>query len=72
MNDLTLKNEIWEILETIDTNLHDESFYADKIYKLHIQCEIDLLKDCIEHPQKPGYKRHDILKKIDELELKLI
>ena len=52
--------------------MQDESYYADKIYKLHIQCEIDLLKDCIEHPQKPGYKRHDILKKIDELELKLI
>jgi hypothetical protein len=69
MNDLTIKNEIQEILENLDTNLHDESYYVNKIFKLFIQSQIDLLKEFIEHPTKPGYKRHDVLKKINELEL---
>jgi len=34
-----------------------------------IQAQIDILKEHIEHPNKPGYKRHDILEKIKELEL---
>jgi hypothetical protein len=29
---------------------------------------INELKKCIEHPRKPGYKRHDILDRIKELE----
>ncbi len=36
-----------------------------------IQAQIDILKEHIEHPKKPGYKRHDILDKIKELESKL-
>ena len=36
-----------------------------------IQGQIEILKEHIEHPNKPGYKRHDILEKIKELELKL-
>ena len=30
------------------------------------------LKEFVEHPTKPGYRRHDVLKKIHELETKLI
>jgi hypothetical protein len=44
------------------------SIPAKKIYKLHLQSQIDLLKEFIEHPMKPGYKRHDVLNKIKELE----
>jgi hypothetical protein len=36
-----------------------------------IQAQIDILKEHIEHPTKPGYKRRDILGKIKELESKL-
>lgn len=38
------------------------------IYKLHLQSQIELLESCIEHPTKPGYKRHDILNKIKEVQ----
>ena len=47
------------------------SIPAKKIYKLHLQSQIDLLKEFIEHPMKPGYKRHDVLNKIKELEKQL-
>jgi len=33
-----------------------------------IQGQIEILKEHIEHPNKPGYKRHDILDKIKSLE----
>ncbi len=33
--------------------------------------QIKLLKSVIEHPTKPGYKRHDVLAKITELEKEL-
>jgi len=36
-----------------------------------IQAQIDILNKHIEHPSKPGYKRHDILNKIKELKSKL-
>ena len=29
---------------------------------------VAVLKEHVEHPKKPGYKRHDILDKINELE----
>ncbi len=44
---------------------------AKKIYKLHLQSQIDLLKEVIEHPMKPGYRRHDVLDKIKKLEKQL-
>ena len=64
--------KIQNIIENIDTNLHDEIYYANNLYILHLQDQIDLLKEFIEHPTKPGYKRHDVLKKIHEFEIKLI
>ncbi len=36
-----------------------------------LQAQIDVLKNHIEHPTKPGYKRHDILNKIKELQQEL-
>jgi hypothetical protein len=36
--------------------------------KRFIQGQIDILNEHIEHPNKPGYKRHDILDKIKYLE----
>ena len=62
------------IKEIIETEFFREAEFdwsipAKKIYKLHLQSQIDLLKEVIEHPMKPGYKRHDILNKINELNL---
>jgi hypothetical protein len=39
--------------------------------KLIIQAQIDILSEHIEHPNKPGYKRKDILDKIKLLKNKL-
>jgi hypothetical protein len=64
MNELTLKNEILEILCNIDTNLHDESYYADKINKIYIQSQIDLFKEFIEIAEKRNYNNiayHNLL-----------
>ena len=36
-----------------------------------LEFAIEQLKEHIEHPTKPGYKRHDVLAKIKELEKKL-
>jgi hypothetical protein len=75
MNDLTLKNEIRDIIETLDTNLHDESHYVNKIFKLHVQSEIDLLKEFIEIADKRNYNNiayHNLLYyKITQLQDKL-
>jgi len=32
-----------------------------------IKAQIEILESCIEHPNKPGYKRHDIINKIKAL-----
>ena len=48
------------------------SIPAKKIYRLHLQSQIELLKEVIEHPMKPGYRRHDVLDKIKILEKQLI
>ena len=60
------------IVEIIETEFFREdnwnwSIPAKKIYKLHLQSQIDLLMEVIEHPTKPGYKRHDVLDKIKNL-----
>lgn len=70
-NDIFDYFEILNIIENIDSNLHDSCEYADKIYRLHIQSQINLLEECVEHPRKPGYRRHDILYKIKNLKKKL-
>ena len=36
-----------------------------------LEFAIEQLKEHIEHPTKPGYKRHDVLAKSKELEQKL-
>ena len=59
------------ILENIDTNLHDMDYYAEELYKLHLQSQIDLLGTVIEHPNKPNYKRHDVIDKIKQLKKQL-
>lgn len=64
------------IKEIIETEFFREAEFdwsipAKKIYKLHLQSQIDLLKEVIEHPMKPGYRRHDVLDKIKILEKQL-
>ena len=39
-----------------------------EVSKLICNFAIEQLKQHIEHPNKPGYKRHDILDKIKEIE----
>jgi len=53
--------EVKELLLTIESENE----------KRVIQAQINILKEHIEHPTKPGYKRHDVLEKIKELELNL-
>ena len=53
--------EVKELLLTIESENE----------KRLLQAKIDILKEHIEHPTKPGYKRHDVLEKIKELELNL-
>jgi hypothetical protein len=36
-----------------------------------LQAQIDILECHIEHPNKPGYKRHDILDTIKDLKTQL-
>ena len=36
-----------------------------------IQAQIDVLKQHIEHPTKPGYRRHDVLNSIKEFQQQL-
>jgi flagellar biosynthesis chaperone FliJ len=36
-----------------------------------IQGQIDVLRQHIEHPTKPGYRRHDVLNSIKKLEQQL-
>ena len=44
-----------------------ESIHERKL----IEGQIAVLKDCLYHPNKPGYVRHDVVLKIKELEKKL-
>ena len=46
-------------------------YYAEELYKLHLQSQIDLLGTVIEHPNKPNYKRHDVIDKIKQLKKQL-
>ena len=39
-------------------------FIMDEYAKLWV---IEELEKCVEHPSKPGYKRHDIIKRLKEL-----
>lgn len=61
-----------EIIELIvnNTGISTERaiIIVKQIEKIHLQSQINLLKKYVEHPTKPGYKRHDILNKIKELE----
>lgn len=64
-----------EIIELIVNNTgvstNQAKIIAKEIKKFHLQSQIDLLKEVIEHPMKPGYRRHDVLDKIKKLEKQL-
>lgn len=63
------QQEIEKII--IDTNADEWTKPAKEIYKLHLEDEIKLLESVLEHPTKPGYKRHDIIEKIKILQQEL-
>lgn len=68
---MDMEKEIIElIVDNTGVSTEQAKIITRKIMKLHVQSQIDLLKGCIEHPTKPGYKRHDILDKIKKLEKK--
>jgi ppGpp synthetase/RelA/SpoT-type nucleotidyltranferase len=46
----------------------NDVYYLWEVLEAMKQYAILQLKQHIEHPTKPGYKRHDILEKIKELE----
>jgi hypothetical protein len=53
--------------DLIQCELEGESLDAEKI-----RLQIEILSQHIEHPTKPGYKRHDIVEKIDHLKKQLL
>jgi hypothetical protein len=55
-----------ELSEDLTFTIEENQTEKDKL-----RFAIEQLKQHIEHPTKPGYKRHDILIKIKELEQKL-
>jgi Mn-dependent DtxR family transcriptional regulator len=66
-----MKKEIVELLvDNTGVSTEQATIIARKIDRLYKQSHIDLLKEFIEHPTKPGYKRHDILDRIKKLENK--
>lgn len=66
-----MKNEIIElIVDNTGVSTDQAKIITKKILKLHTQSQIELLKEFIEQPTKPGYKRHDILDRIKKLENK--
>lgn len=54
--------EFWGIHKNIRNSIIDIMVMFSK------RCIIEELKKHVEHPNKPGYKRKDILKRIKELE----
>ena len=68
-----MKEKIIELLvDNTGVSTEQATILARKIHKLYIQSQIDLLKEFIEHPTKPGYKRHDVLDRIKKLEKQTI
>ena len=69
---MNIEKEIIElIVDNTGVSIEQAKIITKKIYNLCLQSQIDLLKECVEHPTKPGYKRHDILNKIKNLEKKI-
>lgn len=67
-----MEKEIIElIVDNTGVSIEQAKIIAKEIRRIHLQSQIDLLKKCVEHPNKPGYQRHDILDKIKILENKL-
>ncbi len=46
-------------------------FTDEELRKLIVEKQIEILSQHIEHPTKPGYKRHDIIDKIKNLKSEL-
>lgn len=53
--------EFWGIYKNSKNSIIDVMVMFSK------QCTIEELEKLVEHPNKPGYKRSDILKRIKEL-----
>jgi hypothetical protein len=63
-----MEKEIIElIVDNTGVSTEQAKIITKEIIKLHLQSQIDLLTTVIEHPTKQGYKRHDVLDKINHL-----
>ena len=67
-----MEKEIIElIVDNTGVSTEQAKIVTNEIIKLHLQSQIDLLGTVIEHPNKPNYKRHDVLDKMNQLKKKL-
>ena len=68
---MDMEKEIIElIVDNTGVSTEQAKIITRKIKKLFLQSQIELLKEFVEHPTKPNYKRHDILERIKKLEKK--
>ena len=58
-------------MTTVEIGIAAKEYWYKQFEKQKLEFAIEQLKQHIEHPTKPGYKRHDILNKIKELEQQL-
>jgi len=63
-----IKEQVFCPMPKDDYNI---TFTAHECAIVCLKEQIALLTDCIEHPNKPGYKRNDIIEKINELKKKI-
>jgi hypothetical protein len=69
---MDMEKEIIElIVDNTGVSTEQAKIVTNEIIKLHLQSQIDLLGTVIEHPNKPNYKRHDVLDKMNQLKKKL-
>ena len=67
-----MEKEIIELLvDNTGVSTEQAKIITKEIRKIHLQDQIDLLKEFVEHPTKPGYRRHDVLKKINLIKTQL-
>ena len=67
-----MEKEVIElIVDNTGVSTEQAKIIAKEIHKLNLQSQIDLLGTVIEHPNKPNYKRHDVIDKMNQLKKQL-
>jgi hypothetical protein len=60
-----------QVFSSLPKDTYNINFTAKECVMLCLEEQIVLLSTCIEHPNKPGYKRSDVENKIKELMKKI-